>query len=88
MRRRSEPPTDERLNEEKARIEAELEATEPGSQRDLLWLMLRQIEAALWWRLILGRTPPDRPYSTPTRQPASSWRSPTLSRPCRMAASM
>ena len=32
---------------------------------------------------------PDRPYSDPdTAAPASSWRSPTPSRPCRMAASM
>ena len=47
MRRRSEPHTfDDRLNEEKARIEAELEATEPGPQRDLLGLMLSQIETA------------------------------------------
>ena len=49
MRRRSEPHTfdERRLNEEKARIEAELDAIEPGPQRDLLGLMLRQIETAL-----------------------------------------
>ena len=47
MRRRAEPHTfDDRLSEEKARIEAELEATEPGPQRDLLELKLRQIETA------------------------------------------
>jgi hypothetical protein len=48
MRRRSKPHKfDERLNEEKARIEAELEATEPGPQCDLLEQKLRQIETAL-----------------------------------------
>ena len=41
MRRRSKTHTfDERLNEAKARIEAELEPTEPGPQRDLLELKL------------------------------------------------
>jgi hypothetical protein len=48
MRRRSERHTfDERLKEEKARIEARLEAIEPGPQRDLLELKVRQIENAL-----------------------------------------
>ena len=47
MRRRSKTHTfDEPLNEAKARIEAELEPTEPGPQRDLLELKLRQIETA------------------------------------------
>jgi hypothetical protein len=48
MRRRSERHTfDERLNEEKARIEARLEAMEPGPQRELLELKVRQIETAV-----------------------------------------
>ena len=48
MRRSSEPHTfDERLNAEKARIEAALEGTDPGPQRDLLELKLRQVETAL-----------------------------------------
>jgi hypothetical protein len=47
MRRRSPPHTfDQRLNEQKARVEAELAITEPGPQRDLLALKLRQIETA------------------------------------------
>ena len=47
MKRQSKTHTfDERLNEAKARIEAELEPTEPGPQRDLLALKLRQIETA------------------------------------------
>ena len=47
MRRQFKTHTfDERLNEAKARIEAELEPTEPGPQRDLLALKLRQIETA------------------------------------------
>ena len=47
MRRQSKPHTfDERLNEAKARIEAELEPIESGPQRDLLALKLRQIETA------------------------------------------
>jgi hypothetical protein len=60
MRRRAEPHTfDDRLSEEKARIEAELEATEPGPQRDFLGLMLSQIETALHidrWRHRLTST--------------------------------
>jgi hypothetical protein len=48
MRRRSKPHKfDERLNEEKARIEARLEAMEPGPQRELLELKVRQIKTAL-----------------------------------------
>ena len=48
MRRRSEPHTfDERLNAEKARIEAALENMEPGPERDLLDRKLRHIETAL-----------------------------------------
>ena len=48
MRRQFKPHTfDQRLNEEKARIEAELEPTEPGPLRDLLALKLRQIENVL-----------------------------------------
>ena len=47
MRRQFKPHTfDQRLNEEKARIEAELEPTEPGPLRDLLALKLRQVETA------------------------------------------
>jgi hypothetical protein len=64
MRRRSQPHTfDERLNEEKARIEAELEATEVGPQRKLLEFKLRQIEAALDFDRLLSPTanrPPKR----------------------------
>jgi hypothetical protein len=64
MRRRSKPHTfDERLNEEKARIEAELEATEVGPQRKLLEFKLRQIEAALDFDRLLSPTanrPPKR----------------------------
>ncbi len=60
MRRRSEPHAfDERLNEEKARIEAKLEATEAGPQRELLELKLRQIETALHFdRLLSTANPP------------------------------
>jgi hypothetical protein len=48
MRRRSKPHTfDERLNAEKARIEAALGRTEPGPERDLLEHKFRQIETAL-----------------------------------------
>jgi hypothetical protein len=48
MRRHSEPHTfDERLNAEKARIEAALESTEPSPERDLLECKFRQIETAL-----------------------------------------
>jgi hypothetical protein len=48
MRRSSEPHTfDERLNAEKARIEAALESIRPGPERDLLDRNLRQIETAL-----------------------------------------
>jgi len=47
MRRQSKPHTfDQRLNEGKARIEAELKPTAPVPQRDLLALKLRQIETA------------------------------------------
>ncbi len=47
MRREFKPHTfDERLNEQKARIEAELASTAPGRQRDLLEFKLRQIETA------------------------------------------
>ena len=46
MRRRSKPHAfDERLNEEKARTEAKLDATEAGPERDLLEHKLRQIGA-------------------------------------------
>ena len=51
---------DERLNEEKARIEAELEPTEPGPQRDLLELKLRQIETAREIEDWLSSTGPQR----------------------------
>jgi hypothetical protein len=48
MRRRSEPQTfDERLNAEKALMEAALENTGPGPRRDLLALKLKQIENTL-----------------------------------------
>jgi hypothetical protein len=48
MRRRSKPHTfDERLNAEKARIEAALESEGQGPQRDLLELKIRKIETAL-----------------------------------------
>ena len=61
MRRRSEPHTfDERLNAEKARIEAALESAGQGPQRDLLELKLRQIETALridGWLSSAGRHP-------------------------------
>jgi hypothetical protein len=62
MRRRSKPHTfDERLNEEKARIEARLEAIEPGPQRELLELKVRQIENALHIDRLLSSTgPPSR----------------------------
>jgi hypothetical protein len=64
MRRRSKLHTfDERLNEAKARIEAELEPTEPGPQRDLLELKLRQIETAREieeWRSSTGPQPSSR----------------------------
>ena len=61
MRRRSKPHTfDERLNEEKARIEAELEPTEPGPQRNLLELKLRQIETAREIEDWLSSTGPQR----------------------------
>ena len=66
MRRRSEPHAfDKRLNAEKARIEAELEATGTGPQRDLLELKLRQIETALILYLLRG-------YSRTSRDAESS----------------
>jgi hypothetical protein len=47
MRRRSEPHTfEERLAEEKVRLEAVFENIEPGPQRDFLERKLRQIETA------------------------------------------
>jgi len=52
MRRRSKPHTfDDRLNEEKARLEARLEAIEPAHnpQRELLELKVRQIEKLMPW---------------------------------------
>jgi hypothetical protein len=62
MRRHSESHTfDERLSAEKARIEAALESTGPGPQRDLLELNLRQIETALHidgWVSSTGLQPP------------------------------
>jgi hypothetical protein len=57
MRRRSERHTlDQRLKEEKARIEARLEAIEPGPQRDLLELKVRQIETAFHMDRFLSST--------------------------------
>jgi len=57
MRRRSERHTlDQRLKEEKARIEARLEAIEPGPQRDLLELKVRQIETAFHMERFLSST--------------------------------
>ncbi len=59
MRRRSRPHTfDNRLNEEKARLEARLEAIEPGPQRELLELKVRQIENALHMDRSLRRAEP------------------------------
>jgi hypothetical protein len=59
MRRRSKPHTfDDRLNEEKARLEARLEAIEPGPQRELLELKVRQIENALHMDRSLRRAEP------------------------------
>ena len=47
-RRRSEPHAfDERLNAEKARLQAELQCANPGPQRDVLEHKLRQLETAL-----------------------------------------
>jgi hypothetical protein len=61
MRRHSEPYTfDERLNAEKARIEAALESTEPSLERDLLERKFRQIETALHidgWLSSTGQPP-------------------------------
>ena len=63
MRRRSEPHTfDERLNAEKARIEAALESAGQGAERDLLELKLRRIENALridGWLSSVGDITPD-----------------------------
>ena len=60
--RRSEARTfDDRLNEEKARVEAELECASPGRQRDALEHKLRQIETALQidsWVSSPGLQPP------------------------------
>ena len=62
MRRRLEPYIfDERLNAEKVRIEAELEKTFSGPQRDMLARKLRQIETALHidsWVSSPGLQPP------------------------------
>jgi hypothetical protein len=62
MRRRSEPHTfEERLAEEKVRLEAAFENIEPGPQRDLLERKLRQIETALHidsWVSSAGLQPP------------------------------
>jgi hypothetical protein len=62
MKRRSEPHTfDERLNVEKAHVQAELECTSPGTQRDVLERKLRQIETALHisrWISSPGLQPP------------------------------
>ena len=38
--------SDERLSEEEARLEAQLEETEPGPRQDLLRRKLQEIEAA------------------------------------------
>ena len=65
MRRRSPPHTfDQRLNEQKARVEAELAITEPGPQRDLLELKVHQIETA---RKIKDRLSPTRPQPSSRR---------------------
>ena len=62
MRRHSEPQTfDERLISEKARIEAALESTGQGPQRNLLERKLRQIGTALHidgWVSSTGLQPP------------------------------
>jgi hypothetical protein len=64
-RQRSEPHTiDERLNAEKARLQAELECANPGQQHDLLERKLRQIETALHidsWITSAGLQPPKLP---------------------------
>jgi len=61
-RQRSEPHAfDERLNAEKARLQAELECAKPGQQRDALERKLRQIETALHidgWVSSAGLQPP------------------------------
>ncbi len=46
MGRRTQSHIDDNLNVERARIIAELENTQPGSQRDLLERRLRQLETA------------------------------------------
>lgn len=62
MRRRVEPHTfDERLNAEKARLQAALECVNPGQQRDVLQRKLRQLETALQidsWVSSAGLQPP------------------------------
>jgi hypothetical protein len=61
MRRRSKPHTfDERLNAEKALIEAALENTAPGPRHTLLECKLRQLETALeidGWLSSTGEAP-------------------------------
>jgi hypothetical protein len=61
-RRRSEPHAfDERLNAEKARVQAELECAKPDQQHDELERKLRQIDIALHihsWVLSAGWHPP------------------------------
>ena len=64
MRHRSEPHSfEELLNAEKARIEAALESTDPGLQRELLELKLRRIETAFQiddWVSSVGPQPPKK----------------------------
>jgi hypothetical protein len=64
MRHRSEPHSfEELLNAEKARIEAALESTDPGLQRELLELKLRRIETAFQiddWVSSVGLQPPKK----------------------------
>jgi hypothetical protein len=61
-RRRLEPHMfDERLNAEKAQLQAELECANPGQQRDVPERKLRQLETALQidsWVSSAGLQPP------------------------------
>ena len=82
MKRRSEPHTfDERLNAEKARIEAELEKTFSGPQRDMLARKLRQIETCLHRQLgFVART-----AATQVDVGLNSW--PRYEQPARLCSS-
>ncbi|MET3996695.1 hypothetical protein ACVWXN_002128 [Bradyrhizobium sp. i1.4.4] len=63
MGRRTQSHIDDNLNVERARIIAELENTQPGSQRDLLERRLRQLETASnidEWLTSSGLQPPEQ----------------------------